>query len=80
MTRAGFSHFAEVGARPLGGEGRLFCCGEQLAVREQRPGTDMTDNHNDYDLLCFNDNVANQNDPSTPANRMRARTFFFQSV
>jgi len=37
MTSAGFSHFAEVGARPLGGEGRLFCCGEQLAVREQRP-------------------------------------------
>jgi hypothetical protein len=45
MRRAGFSHFAEAGARPLGGEGRArsyvlarsFCpCGEreQLAVRD----------------------------------------------
>ena len=43
MRRAGFSHFAEAGARPLGGEGwarsyvlaRSFCCGEQLAVRDR---------------------------------------------
>jgi hypothetical protein len=36
MRRAGFSHFAEAGARPLGGEGRAryLLRGEQLAVRD----------------------------------------------